>query len=227
MTDLLDEQARYYRERAGEYDEWFLREGRYDRGPELNARWFSEVEEARAWLRSRGPLGDVLELAAGTGLWTRLLLEHATRVNCVDAAPEVLELNRRRLANDSRVEYEIGDIFAWRPRRRWDTVFFGFWLSHVPADRFAAFWDMVADALAPGGRVLLVDSLPDATSTAVDHRLEADGEVTRRLNDGRTFRIVKRFLRAPDLEATLALTGWRVTAAETPTYFLYAEARAR
>jgi hypothetical protein len=29
---------------------------------------------------------------------------------------------------------------AWRPDRRYDVVFFGFWLSHVPLERFAAFW---------------------------------------------------------------------------------------
>ena len=46
---LLAEQIAYYRSRAGEYDEWFLRQGRYDHGSELNARWFAEVEQvARA-----------------------------------------------------------------------------------------------------------------------------------------------------------------------------------
>ena len=40
---LIAEQIAYYRSRAGEYDEWFLRQGRYDHGPELNERWFAEV----------------------------------------------------------------------------------------------------------------------------------------------------------------------------------------
>lgn len=223
MSELLAEQARYYRERAGEYDEWFLREGRHDRGAEQNARWFAEVEEVRSWLRGRGPLGEVLELAAGTGLWTRPLLEQASRVTCVDVSAETLDLNRRRLANDARVEYVLADLFSWEPDRRWDTVFFGFWLSHVPADRFPAFWNLVERALAPGGHVLLVDSLPDPRSTARDQRLEFDGEVTRRLNDGRSFRIVKRFLRAPALEADLATMGWHASARETPAYFVYAD----
>ena len=46
----LGEQRRYYRARAGEYDEWFLRRGRYDHGPELNARWHAEVGTVRAAL---------------------------------------------------------------------------------------------------------------------------------------------------------------------------------
>src|SRR5256885_13903029 len=65
VTDLIESQVEYYRARAQEYDEWFLRQGRYDRGSALNERWFSEVEVVRQWLTTRGSLGDVLELAAG------------------------------------------------------------------------------------------------------------------------------------------------------------------
>jgi hypothetical protein len=33
----------------------------------------------------------------------------------------------------------------------------GFWLSHVPLERFGAFWSLVDECLAPGGRVFFVD----------------------------------------------------------------------
>ncbi len=45
-------------------------------------------------------------------------------------------------------------------------------------------------ALGPGGRVFLVDS--GAGDTAHTGTGQADGEETRSLADGRTFRIVKR-----------------------------------
>ena len=51
-TSLLAEQIAYYRARATEYDEWFLRLGRYDRGEEQNRQWFAEVEQAREALES-------------------------------------------------------------------------------------------------------------------------------------------------------------------------------
>ena len=44
-SDLLEQQKAYYSARAGEYDQWFLRRGRYDHGPELNAQWFAEVDQ--------------------------------------------------------------------------------------------------------------------------------------------------------------------------------------
>jgi len=45
------------------------------------------------------------------------------------------------------VRFIQADLFAWRPDRRYDVVFMGFWLSHVPAERFASFWSLVADCL--------------------------------------------------------------------------------
>src|SRR5919198_666959 len=63
---------------------------------ETAARWFTDVRELEAALDAFAPRGDVLELAAGTGLWTRHLLRHADRVTAVDAVAEVLDLNRVR-----------------------------------------------------------------------------------------------------------------------------------
>lgn len=45
LNQLLKEQIAYYKARADEYDEWFLRQGRYDRGDELNQQWFAEVSQ--------------------------------------------------------------------------------------------------------------------------------------------------------------------------------------
>jgi 2-polyprenyl-3-methyl-5-hydroxy-6-metoxy-1,4-benzoquinol methylase len=217
---LLHEQIEYYRERSAEYDQWFLRQGRYDRGPDLNEGWFAEAEEVAAALSGLGHLGDVVELAAGTGLWTQRLLSQAASVHCVDASPEVLEINRARVG-DGAVTYELADLFAWAPGRRYDTVFFGFWLSHVPAERFEPFWALVAEALGRGGRVFFVDSLPSQTSTARDQVLESGGEMTRRLNDGREFRIVKRFFEPGALRDHLARLGWHVDVRTTRSHFLY------
>ena len=89
---LLAEQRRYYRERAPEYDDWWFRRGGYALDTETEARWFADVRELEAALEAFGPRGDVLELAAGTGIWTQRLLQHADRVTAVDAVGEVLEL---------------------------------------------------------------------------------------------------------------------------------------
>src|SRR5204863_1952853 len=126
---------------------------------------------------------------AGTGFWPRKLGLPADRVVAVAASAETLALN----ASDA--ELVRADIFEWQPAERFDLVFFSFWLSHVPEERFDEFWSLVGAALVPGGRVFLVDSgAGDTAHTGTD---QADGEETRSLSDGRTFRIVKRRL-APD-----------------------------
>lgn len=219
---LIEEQIAYYRRRAGEYDEWFLRQGRYNRGPELNARWFAEVDQVVRALEDFAPASDVLELASGTGLWTQRLVRTAHTVTAVDSSPEVNAINQERPGNAS-VHFVVANLFEWQPDRQYDTIFFSHWLSHVPPERLESFWRMVRAALAPGGRVFFVDALYDETSTAKDHQLEGPDAhaVTRRLNDGQEYRIVKVFYRPEDLTQQLTSWGWQVRIERTPTYFYY------
>jgi SAM-dependent methyltransferase len=226
---ILEQQIDYYRARAGEYDEWWFRTGRYDRGPEWNARWREDVAQVESalgrWLDARRPQ-TALELACGTGLFTRHLAPKVGRLTAVDASLEVLAINRARV--DARnVEYVEADLFAWRPRERYDIVFFSFWLSHVPNERFASFWKLVAAALAPGGATYLIDSAFDTTSTAKDHVLpeREAGIVTRKLNDGREFRIVKFFYEPAVLSAKLQGVGFQSDIRQTQQYFIHGEAR--
>jgi demethylmenaquinone methyltransferase/2-methoxy-6-polyprenyl-1,4-benzoquinol methylase len=218
----MKEQISYYRARAPEYDEWFFRKGRYDRGEAVNKQWFAEIEVLRRALMMFKPEGHVLELACGTGLWTEQLIKYCDRITAVDAAPEALSINRGQLQSP-KVNYIQENIFTWQPRKRYDTVFFGFWLSHVPPERFDAFWKLVGNAMKPAGRVFFVDSCYDPTSTARDHYLEGDQAttMTRRLNDGRTFRIVKVFYDINELSHHLGGLGWAFDMDKTANFFIY------
>jgi demethylmenaquinone methyltransferase/2-methoxy-6-polyprenyl-1,4-benzoquinol methylase len=216
---IIEEQKAYYQARAGEYDEWFLRQGRYDRGPAHRDEWFGEVAAVEAALCDARPSGAILELACGTGLWTRHLVNSATRLTAVDASPDVIALNRERIGSPV-VEYVAADLFAWRPPAVYDFVFFGFWLSHVPAARFDAFWQLVRTALRPGGHAFFIDSAMHQDGTAKNQAVDHGGVVRRRLNDGREFDIVKIFYEPDDLRARLG-GGWRGYVRATPKYFIY------
>ena len=135
QNPLLQQQIAYYQARATEYDEWFLRQGRYDHGEEHRRQWWSEVAQVQAALEMFAPTGDVLELASGTGWWTEKLVKSADQITAVDAAAETIALNRERVGSD-KVTYVQTDIFAWKPPRTFDMAFFSFWLSHVPPERF-------------------------------------------------------------------------------------------
>lgn len=228
-TTVLDDMREYYRARAAEYDEWFYRQGRYDHGAAANDRWHSEAAEVFAALDGLHVTGDVLEFAPGTGIWTERLVRTADSVVAFDASPEMIELNRAKLAGQdgARVTYQVGDIFAWQPDRAYDAVCFGFWISHVPLERLDGFLQTVAAALKPEGKVFFVDGQRESSSTAADHRLpEADAQtMTRRLNDGREYRIVKNFFVPTALQERCARAGLDVAVHETATYFMYGMGR--
>src|SRR5713101_4855913 len=95
--DAIADQIAYYRARAPEYDEWWLREGSYDLGPDVKAKWFAEVRIAEEALESFAPTGRVLELASGTGWWSQRLVDASTELTCVDASPEAIEIARTRV----------------------------------------------------------------------------------------------------------------------------------
>src|SRR3954451_5382149 len=123
LAALLHEQAAFYRAVAAEYDDHALP---FPGGGEL-----SEALDAFR------PTGSVLELACGPGTWTAQLLRHATDVTAVDASAEMLDIASARVGGE-RVRFMSADLFRWQPDRRYHVVFFGFWLSHVPPERFAS-----------------------------------------------------------------------------------------
>lgn len=218
----LQEQLEYYRARAEEYDQWWLRLGRYDRGETLNARWFAEANALETALTQFRPAGRILEFACGTGIWTERLLPFATQMTALDGSPEMLALNSGRLRSPL-VRYIEADLFQWQPTDVFDTIFFSFWLSHVPPEQFDDFWRLVRSCLAPGGRVFFLDSRHEPTSTAVNHQIpgRTDAVSLRKLNDGRAYQIYKIFYEPAELTSRLRKLGWRFTIQQTENYFIH------
>lgn len=207
--ELLDDQIAYYRARAVEYDATTTPTG----DP------FAEHGDAtRAALQAFAPTGDVLELAAGTGQWTGILAEHATTLTALDASPEMLAINRAKVG-DRRVRYLVADVFGWEPPQAYGVVFFGNFLSHVPLDRFDAFWDLVGRCLQPHGRAFFVDEGDHGVWN--EDWIDRDGGVIQRtLTDGSRHRAVKVLWRPDDLRDRLTDLGWYASVhGEGPFYW--------
>lgn len=196
---LLAEQVAYYRAGAPDYLDAVL-------------PWSAAQDELQAAVDSFRPTGDVLELACGPGTWTPHLLSHAESVTALDASPEMLALAAERVGAGP-VRFIRADLFDWEPDRRHDSVFFGFWLSHVPLDRFTPFWSLVDRTLQPGGGVFFVDDNLREPDELIEG--EASSTIQRRLSDGTTHRIVKVPHQPRDLQDRLERLGWRITV--TPT----------
>ena len=229
-----DEMIAYYEARAGEYDEWYLRRGRYSHGPLGDLAWQMDLDAATTWLDALPFRGEIVELAAGTGWWSPLLAQKG-ELSVYDAAEAPLDRARDRLlAHRLKAHIHLRD--AWEePDRQVDGLFTGFWLSHVPRDRLDGFLRLARSWLKPGGLYAFIDSRPDRESGAVDQPQNrdgaaggGDGETTlRRLKDGREFRIPKIYYAPAELEAALREAGFReMTVTTTSRFFLLGQARA-
>jgi SAM-dependent methyltransferase len=218
--DLDAEMLAYYQARAPEYDDWYLRRGRYERGPVHDAAWNAELDIAGRWLDALPISGEIVELAAGTGWWSPLLASKGV-LSLYDGAQAPLERARERLvAHRLRAHLHVRDAWA-APDRTVDAVFTGFWLSHVPRARLDEFLAVVRSWLKPGGAFAFIDSLADPQSSASDHPAPGDDLSVRLLDDGRRFTVVKVYYEPGELEAALTRAGFgdaRVTT--TGRFFL-------
>ena len=225
MSDLLQKQIEYYRARAQEYDEWFYRQGYYDWGPAFKQRWEQEVQIVREQLHRSVGGAHILEMASGTGIWTQELVKIGGQVTALDASPEMIAINQAKLGSE-QVTYQQTNLFQWQPQRQYDMAFFGFWLSHVPADKLSPFLQGVSRALKPQGRLFFVDSQRPETASPAKRALQIDdSRESRALNDGRRFEIVKIYYDPRQLTETLRRHGFDIEVQATPNYFIYADGR--
>ncbi|GJM44009.1 MAG: hypothetical protein DHS20C21_08510 [Gemmatimonadota bacterium] len=206
MSDLLD----YYRKRAAEYDRIYEKPERQEDLAHLGG-WIRE------WVRGR----HVLELACGTGWWTRVMAETAASIVATDANDEVLAIARTR-EYAGPVAIRRGDAFApGALAGDHDTVVAAFWMSHLPLRGIESFLDGVEDAVAPGGRVILLDNrYVEGSSTPIARRDE-DGNTyqRRRLADGEEFEVLKNFFGKRSLQARLAAPHRRLDVREWPHFW--------
>jgi SAM-dependent methyltransferase len=243
VDDLLASQIDYYRAHAPRYDDWWRRTGKHDLGEDYRVRWESEISQLDAVVGDLAPFGDLLEFAGGTGNWTAKLVPFSDSITVVDASPEVVAIARTKV-RDPKVSWIIDNIFDHKPERRYDTVFFSFWLSHVPPQCFDQFWDLVSQSLLPTGRVLFIDNahpslssdLPEhkelwsqsteSSLAGIDSRTDLVTGISSRLAaDGSTYDLVKIWRSPEELSARVSALGWDIETATTETSFLYGHGR--
>ncbi len=215
VADLIESQREFYDLRAPDFGDETV--------PDRRVSGHMASELARALIDEFAPTGDVLELACGNGKFTRELVRHARTVTAIDGSPRMLERNRREVG-DSSVTYVNADIFEWQPDRRWDAVFFGFWLSHVPPVTFDEFWALVRSSLRTGGRVAFVDEDDRGTMNDDIHLVENVPVAPRTLRDGRRFDIVKVYWDPSELQDRVSALGWQVAVRRVGETFLYGSA---
>ena len=213
----LDDQMTYYRKMAPEYDETTGQSEELQRA----------FARARELLQQHAPVEQMLELACGTGTWTRALLPLGRELTAIDASSELLSLARQKVGN-AVVQFQQADLFQWQPRQQYDLVFFANWLSHVPPQRLDAFLGNAARAVRPGGSLVMVDQyapMPEDREIIVRDEEEGAIYAKRSLLNGQTFLIVKVFYDLQIIEHLLDALDLTVTVQKLDDIFFFLQAR--
>jgi 2-polyprenyl-3-methyl-5-hydroxy-6-metoxy-1,4-benzoquinol methylase len=215
-NNILQEQLNYYRARAQEYDASLQPVHAAGEGQNQaeNREWMQAIQS----LGALGPYHQVLELAGGTGIWTRELTRIADDITVLDGSPEMLAINRAKI-NDPRVRYECVDLFSWEPQRKYELVFFAFWLSHVPPELLDPFLDKLPQAVSPGGGIFIVDE--PAGGRQVSGPTQGGRYQQRTLQDGRVFHIIKIYYDPQIIQQKLRQRGFTPALLQVGQYFFH------
>ncbi|MEX1333733.1 MAG: class I SAM-dependent methyltransferase [Candidatus Limnocylindrales bacterium] len=142
----------------GDWEDWYLRRGRYARGPIRDGPWTMELDEVTRWVDGLGLTGTLVELGAGMGWWSALLAEKG-ELWVYDADGASLDAARTRLmAHGLLAHLHERDPMA-RPDKAVDVVFAAYFLGAASSDEaLDARLSRITDWLKPGGSFVFVEA---------------------------------------------------------------------
>jgi ubiquinone/menaquinone biosynthesis C-methylase UbiE len=188
---VADRMKAYYRQRAAEYDQFY-------QVPEFQ----DDLAQLEQWLTENVRGRSVLEIAAGTGHWTKVAARVAKSVMATDANTETLAIAKRRRLG-SHVTFLTSDAYDLPTfDQRFEVGMAHLWWSHVPRERRQEFLAGFVSRLKPRAAVLMLEqrfqksfSIPCARRDARGNRYEL-----RRLASGKMFEVVKNYPSPAQLE---------------------------
>jgi demethylmenaquinone methyltransferase/2-methoxy-6-polyprenyl-1,4-benzoquinol methylase len=177
--------AAYYEQRAEEYDEWYLAQGRF---ASLNPpSWHQEVSRLVDLVR-RLPPARTLDVACGTGFLT----QHLRGITVgLDRSRRMLALARSRLPDGMVIVGDALDLPV--ADGAFDRVVTGHFYGHLPPDERSQF---LAEARRAARELFVID-------TALRPGVEPEQWQERTLNNGSRHRIYKRYLTGTQLAEEL------------------------
>lgn len=211
MTDRLLE---YYRRRAGEYEKVYAK-------PERQADLGMLRTIVQAYFAQR----QVLEVACGTGYWTRPVSSYAASIVAIDLAAETLEVARGQNEPESRIDYRIGDAFDLAAiSGTFDAGLVAFWWSHVTIAALPGFLTGLHRRLGGGAKVLVMDNRYVEGSNHPITRTDAEGNTYQRrtLESGPTYEVLKNFPSATQVSRAVVGAGGSAPLVHELPYFWYA-----
>ncbi len=178
--------ADYYAQRAANYDEIYQR-------PERQ----SDINEIKRQLQNFVADKDVLELACGTGFWTKTIVGCAQSVLASDVNQVMLDITAQRCQGEAILSTALLDVFNLKlpSDRRFSTCFAGFLWSHIKREQSANLIESLRRELGAGCSLILIDNNFVEGSSSPTARTDHEGNTyqLREQVDGSRVEIVKNF----------------------------------
>ncbi|MFP5390582.1 MAG: class I SAM-dependent methyltransferase [Gammaproteobacteria bacterium] len=184
---ITERAAEFYAKSASNHDRVYDKPERQEDLEELH----EQVENVLAGHR-------VLELACGTGYWTRVIAEVAEQVVAIDINPEMIALARLRQLPEDVVTLRVADAFDLPDdlgEGQFTAVFIGFWWSHVRRAEQDRFLTQLRRKVGKDVLLFMVDDDFVEDSSESVARTDADGNTyqIRVAPDGERYEIPKNY----------------------------------
>lgn len=189
---------RYY---SGLASELAAEPGRVHAVPWRQSEFRACVANAATYAEAR----TVMELACGIGFWTEILAARAKEVYATDVLPACVTIARQRVSSPT-VRFAAMDATRMSIRSAGiDTVFSGFWLSHLPRTAFPSICNKLNRGLKSGTKVMFIESEYPSRHLRPFVTVTVDGDTfdTRSLRDGSTHLVLKNYWTDDDLTGAL------------------------
>lgn len=161
----------YYHKRAPDYERFY-----YECEPAIKQGNEKTANLLKKFLNSK----SVLEIACGTGYWTKILSSFAKQIIATDILPEVLHFAKQKKYG-CPVLFTIADAYNLPAfEQSFDGGLANFWFSHIPKDCIDSFLDGFHRALRPNSHVFLCDNNP---------QFLPDGKLFSFPNNANTYRL--------------------------------------
>lgn len=199
VTDdkIIREMMSYYDERAEEYDEIYLGTSHATIDADVYRKDVAKVSE----MVSRFGKGHLIDIACGAGFWLPNYARNCNQITFLDQSARMLSKCKDRVEElgladiSSFIQGDFLDVNL--EASKYDCGLVGFLLSHLTLEQEKTFFRKLEEILKPNPQLMFIDS---AWNKRRQRYREKEGVQERVLNEGRIFRVYKRYFDKSDVE---------------------------
>jgi len=199
VTDdkIIREMMSYYDERAEEYDEIYLGKSHTTIDADVYRKDVAKVSE----MVSRFGKGHLIDIACGAGFWLPNYARNCNQITFLDQSARMLSKCKDRVEElgladiSSFIQGDFLDIKL--EASQYDCALVGFLLGHLTLEQEKTFFRKLGENLKANPQLMFIES---AWNKRRQRYQEKEGVQERVLNNGRIFRVYKRYFDKPAVE---------------------------